>query len=58
MHKVSCALRPRGKQWRHRSPGQSYLLVLDSLFCRQGLAVVYSGDTDTGGRGPRDYFSV
>ena len=58
MHKVSQALRPRGKQCLHRSLGQTCLLVLDSLFCRQGLAVLYSGDKDAGGRGPRDYSSV
>lgn len=34
---------------KHNLIGQTYLLVLDSLLKKQGLAVAHAGDADTGG---------
>ena len=48
-HKVVCASGPRGKEQRsHRRLNQTYLLVLEGLLQRQGVAVAHCGDKDTG----------
>ena len=55
-HKVVCASGPRGKeQWPHRRLNQSYLLVLEGLLQRWGMAVAHRGDKDTGSRSSRKY---
>ena len=46
------------KQWHHRSLGQTYLWVFESLLRRQQSAVVYCGGKDTGGRCTREYSSA
>ena len=48
-HKVVCASGPRGKeQGPHRRLNHTYLLVLEGLLQRQGVAVAHRGDKDTG----------
>ena len=48
-YKVVCAPGPRGKeQWPHRRLNQTYLLVLEGLLQRRGVAVAHCGDKDTG----------
>ena len=55
-HKVVCTSGPRGKeQWPHRRLNQTYLLVLEGLLQRQGVAVAHSGDKDTGSRSSGKY---
>ena len=55
-HKEVCTSAPRGKeQWPHRRLNQTYLLVLEGLLQRQGVAGVHSGDKDTGSRSSRKY---
>ena len=50
-HKVVCASGPRGKeQGPHRRLNHTYLLVLEGLLQRQGVAVAHHGDKDTGSR--------
>ena len=48
-HKVVCASAPRGKeQWPHRRLNQTYLLVLEGLLQRRGVAVAHSRDGNAG----------
>ena len=55
-HKVVCASGPRGKeQWPHKRPNQTYLLVLEGLLQRQGVAVAHRKDKDTGSRSSGKY---
>ena len=55
-HKVMCALGCRGKeQWPHRRLNQAYLLVLEGLLQRQGVAVAHHGDKDIGSRSSGKY---
>ena len=55
-HKVVCASGPRGKeQWPHRRLNQTYLLVLEGLLKRRGIAVAHHGDKDTGSRSSGEY---
>ena len=56
-HKVSCALGPTAKQWLHRSLGQTYLWVLESLLGRWGSALTHCWGKDTGGGVPWEYSS-
>ena len=45
--------RPReNEQWPHRRPNQNYLLVLEGLLWRCGLAGAHHRDRDTGSSGP------
>ena len=47
---------PRGKeQWPHRRLNQTYLLELEGLLQRQGVAVAHHRDKDTGRRSPGKY---
>ena len=53
---VVCTSGPRVKeQWPHRRPNQTYLLVLEGLLQRSGVAVVHHGDKDTGSRSSGKY---
>ena len=55
-HKVLCASGPRGKeQWPHRRLNQNYLLVMEGLLQRRGMAVAHRGDKDTGSRSSGKY---
>ena len=55
-HKVMCASGPREKeQWPHRRLNQTYLLVLEGLLQRWGVAVAHRGDKDTGSRSSGKY---
>ena len=48
-HKVVCTSRARGKeQWPHRRLNHTYLLVLEDLLQRRGVAVPHCEDKDTG----------
>ena len=50
-HKIVCAPEPRGKkQWPHKRLGPNYLLVIEGLLQRCGVAVAHCGDKDTGSR--------
>ena len=52
----SVHIRTQGKeQWPHRRLNQTYLLVLEGLLQRQGVAVACCGDKDTGGRSSQKY---
>ena len=55
-HKVVCASGPGG---RSSDPGgrlnQTYLLVLEGLLQRRGLALFHCGDKDTGSGGSGKY---
>ena len=54
-HRVS----PRGKkQWLHERLGQTYLLALEGLLQKWGVAVAHCGDKDTGSRGSGKYSYV
>ena len=58
-HKVVCASGPRGKeQWPHRRLNQTYLLVLEGLLQRWGVAVAHHRDKDTGSRSSGKYSLV
>ena len=51
-----CASGPRRKeQWLHRRLNQNYLLVLEGLLQRRGVAVAHHGDKDTGSRSSGKY---
>ena len=53
---VVCTSGPRGKeQWPHRRLNQNYLLVLEGLLQRWGVAVAHHGDKDTGSRSSGKY---
>ena len=55
-HKVVCTSGPRGKEkWPHRRLNQTYLLVLEGLLQRQGVAVAHRGDKDIGSRSSGKY---
>ena len=55
-HKVVCASGPRSKeQWPHRRLKQAYLLVLEGLLQRWGVAVSHCEDKDTGSRSSGKY---
>ena len=55
-HKVLCVPGPRGKeQWAHRRLNQTFLLVLEGLLQRRGVAVAHRGDKDTGSRSSGKY---
>ena len=55
-HKAVCASGLRGKeQWPHRRLNQTYLLVLEGLLPRQGVAVAHCRDKDTGSRSSGKY---
>ena len=45
----------RKEQWPHRRLNQTYLLVLDGLLQRLGVAVVHGRDKDTGSRSSGKY---
>ena len=50
-HKVMCASGPKRKErWPHGRLNQTYLLVLEGLLQRQGVAVAHHGDKGTGSR--------
>ena len=52
----SVCLRTQGKeQWPHRRLNQTYLLVLESLLQRWGLAVSHRENKDTGSRSSGKY---
>ena len=52
----SVHIRTQGKeQWHHRRLNQTYLLVLEGLLQRQGVAVSYCEDKDTGSRSSGKY---
>ena len=56
IHKVVCTSGPRGKEkWLHRTPKQTNLLVLEGLLQKQGVAVAYGRDKDTGSRSSGRY---
>ena len=58
-HKVVCTSGPRRKEhWPYRRLNQTYLLVLEGLLQRQGVAVPHSGDKDTGSRSSGKYSLV
>ena len=58
-HKVVCTPGPRRKeQWPHRRLNQTYLLVLEGLLQRQGVAVAHHGDKNTGSRSSGKYSSA
>ena len=58
-HKVVCSSGPRGKeQWPYRRLNQTYLLVLEGLLQRRGVAVPHRGDKDTGSRSSGKYSLV
>ena len=58
-HKVSCIPGPRGKkQWPHKRLVQTYLLVLEGLLQRWGVAVAHCRDQDTGSRSSGKYSLV
>ena len=58
-HKVVCASGPRGKeQWPHRRLNQTYLLLLEGLLQRWGVAVAHCGEKDTGSRSSGKYSLV
>ena len=46
---------PRKKQWLHKSQGQTYLLVLEGLLQRWGVAMAQSGDKSTGSSSSGEY---
>ena len=55
-HKVVSASEPREKEQRpHRRRNQTYLLVLEGLLQRQGVAVSHCEDKDTGSRSSGKY---
>ena len=55
-HKVLCTSGPMGKeQWPHRRLNQTYLLVLEVLLQRWGVAVSHRGDKDTDNRSSGKY---
>ena len=55
-HKVVGASGPREQeQWPHRRLNQSYLLVLEGLLQRWGVAVAHHRDKDTGSRSSGKY---
>ena len=55
----SVHIRTQGKeQWPHRRLNQTYLLVLEGLLQRQGLAVSHGEDKDTGSRNSGKYSLV
>ena len=54
VHKVSCSLGPRAKQWLHRSLGQTYLCVLEGLLGRCWSTVAHRRGKDTGPEAPRN----
>ena len=52
----SVCIGTQGKeQWPHRRLNQTYLLVLDGLLQRRGVAVAHRGDKDTGSRSTGKY---
>ena len=52
-------IRTQGKErWPHRRLNQTYLLILKGLLQRQGLAVSYCEDMDTGSRSSGKYSLV
>ena len=54
--KVVCTSGPsRKEQWPHRRLKQTYLLVLEGLLQRRGVAVAQWGDKDTGSRSSGKY---
>ena len=54
--KVVCTSGPSGKeQWPHRRLNQTYLLVLEGLLQRQGVAVPHHEDKGTGSRSSGKY---
>lgn len=56
--KVSCTPGSRGKkQWPHKSLGQVYLLVLEGLLQRWGVAAAHCGYKDTSGGSSEKYFT-
>ena len=58
-HKLVCASGPRGlEQWPHRRMNQTYLLVLEGLLQRRGLAVAQRRDKDSGSRSSGKYSLV
>ena len=53
----SVRIRTQGKeQWPHRRQNQTYLLVLEGLLQRPGVAVAHQGDKGTRGRSSRKYW--
>ena len=57
--KSSVRIRIQGKeQWPHRGLSQTYLLVLEGLLQRWGVAVAHCGDKDTGSRSSGKYSLV
>ena len=53
------SIRTQGKeQWPHRRLNQTYLLVLEGLLHRWGVAVAHRGDKDTGSRSSGKYSLV
>ena len=50
---ILCTPGPKGKkQWPHGRLNQTYLLVLEGLLWRRGLAVAHCGDRGTGSSSP------
>ena len=55
----SVCIRTQGEgEWPHRRLNQTYLLVLEGLLQRQGVAVAHSEDKDTGSRSSGKYSLV
>ena len=55
-HRVVCSSGPRRKeQWPHRRLNQTYLLVVEHLLQRRGVAVTHCRDKDTGSRSSGKY---
>lgn len=52
IHNVLCTPEPKGKQqWPHKRLNQAYLLILEGLLQRQGVAEAHLGDKDSGSSG-------
>ena len=58
-HKAECASGPRGKeQWPHRRLYHTYLLMLEGVLQREGVAVAHCEDKDTVSRSSGKYSLV